>query len=209
MKGLMAVGAVALGLMLAGCGGGIPGTSGEVAEGQPQGPGGTVRNFLLYGQATVPPSQAPTVDARTYGCPELGVLEGAAAWRGSGPATGATGVAYQASLGNLARECTVSGTQMLIRVGVEGRLLLGSAGRPGAYSVPVRVVVKRRNDIVTQRFTRLNVTVPANDTQAEFVHIEENIALPISENDPAEEFDLYVGFDPTGQAARDQRRRAR
>ncbi len=74
--------------------------------------------------------------------------------------------------------------------------------------MPVRVVVKRRNDVVTQRFTRLNVTIPANDTQADFVHVEENVVVPITTNDPGDEYDIYVGLDPTAQqAARQTRRR--
>jgi hypothetical protein len=199
----------AMSIGLSACGGGIPGLGGSStpseSAGQPQGAGSTLRNFALYGAATVPPSQKPQ-DDREYKCPELEVLDNGAGYRGNAGA-GASASTYQASLTNRARECSFRGNQVVIRVGVEGRLLLGPNGKPGTYSVPVRIVVKRRQDVVTQKFARVSVTVPSNDTQAEFSYIEENLVLPISENDPGDEYDILVGFDGSGGPAQRQTRR--
>lgn len=206
MRQILRAGLVVAALALAGCGGGLPGFgSGSSAGGEPApGPATTARNFLLYGGATVPPS-LPDEEARIYGCPAIGVLENAAAYRGGGQT--ASSVSYQASLVNMVRECNVQGNQMAIKVGVEGRLLLGANGRPGTYTVPVRVVVKRRQEIVQQRFTQLRVTIPNGETQAEFAHVEDRIVVPISAADPDDEFDVYVGFDASGNQARAQVRR--
>jgi hypothetical protein len=206
---------VLLSLGLSACGGGLSGVFGGGSQSstpveQQTGAGATLRNMFLYSGPTVPPSQDPRFnqDKDEFGCPALDILENKAAYRGGSPAQQASGVGFQASIANIARECIVEGRQIRIRVGVEGRVLLGQEGRPGTFSVPVRVVVKRRNDVVAQRFVRLNVTVPANDTQADFVHVEENVVLPITENDPGDEYDIYVGLDPTTQqAARQTRRR--
>jgi hypothetical protein len=199
----------AMSIGLSACGGGIPGFGGSTTVAdpsvQPQGAGNTLRNFALYGGATVPESQKPQ-DDRDYKCPELEVLENGAGYRGNAGA-GASASTYQASLTNRARECSYRGNQVVIRVGVEGRLLLGPNGKPGTYSVPVRIVVKRRQDIVTQRFARVSVTVPANDVQAEFSYIEENLTLPITENDPGDEYDILVGFDGSGAKPQKQARR--
>lgn len=202
-----------LGLSACG-GGGISGVFGGGAQSttpveQQTGVGATLRNMLLYSGPTVPPSQQPGFNQQQdeYGCPALDILENKAAYRGGTAAQQASGVGFQASIANVARECIVQGNQMRVRVGVEGRVLLGQNGRPGTFSVPVRVVVKRRSDIVTQRFVRLNVTVPGSDTQAEFAHVEENLVLPITENDPGDEYDIYVGLDPTAQQAVRQARR--
>ena len=204
---------LALGLSACG-GGGISGVFGGGAQSsaapeQQTGAGATLRNMFLYSGPTVPQSQQPgfNQDKDEYGCPSLDILEGKAAFRGGSPAQQASGVGFQASIVNIARECIVQGNQIRIRVGVEGRVLLGQSGRPGTFSVPVRVVVKRRNDIVTQRFVRLNVTVPGSDSQADFAHVEENLVLPITENDPGDEYDIYVGLDPTAQQAVRQARR--
>jgi hypothetical protein len=190
-------------------GGGIPGLGGlggssttaggaEPAQSS-QSAGSTLRNFALYGGATQPPSQNPTDNSRDFKCPSVTVSENGAAYRNT-PAT-ASSVNFQASLINTARECAFQGNQVSIRVGVEGRLLLGTNGKPGTYSVPVKIQVKRRNDVVTQRFAQVSVTIPSNETQTEFAHIEERITVPISENDPGDEYDVYVGFDASGQRA--------
>ena len=163
------------------------------------GPLGTARNYLLYGGATVPAPIA-NPNERSINCPKVNVLEGTAAMRIGTQSGSATEVSYQASLGETARECTVQGATVAIKVGVEGRLLVGMLGKPGTYSVPLRIVVKRLKVVLYSKLVRINVTVPAGDTQAGFTHVEEGIVLPLTENDPAEEYDLLVGFDPNGKA---------
>lgn len=206
---------MALGLSACG-GGGVGGVFGGGAESatpveQQTGMGATLRNMFLYSGPTVPPSQPPNFNQNQdeVGCPGLDILENKAAYRGGSAAQQASGVGFQASIANVARECIVDGRQLRVRVGVEGRMLLGPNGRPGTFSVPVRVVVKRRSEVVAQRFTRLSVTIAANEMQSDFVHVEENIVVPISENDPADEYDLFVGLDPTSQQAAAQVRRRR
>jgi hypothetical protein len=201
-------------LGLAGCGGGIPGLGGSAqttaAPEQQSGAGSTLRNLALYGGPTVPVAQQPGFNSKQeeFGCPELGIIENAAGYRGSSSgAAPASGVAFQASIANVARECIFQGNQLKLRVGVEGRVLLGQSGRAGTFSVPIRVVVKRRTEVVAQRFTRLSVTVPGSDTQADFAYVEENLVVPITQNDPGDEYDVFVGLDPTGQQAQRQTRR--
>jgi hypothetical protein len=216
MKRLEYLAAAMSALALGACGGGVPflgsgaATQATTPVEQQQGVGATIRNQLLYAGPTVPRSQQEgfnIVDAE-FGCPAIDIIENAAGYRGTGSGAQASTVSYQASITRTARECITQGNQMRIRVGVEGQLLLGQNGRPGTFSVPLRIVVKRRAETVTQRFTRLNVSVPANDVRGDFAYVEENVVVPISSVDPADEFDIYVGLDPTGQqAARQQRRR--
>jgi hypothetical protein len=207
--------AAACALGLGGCGGGVPFLGGGAASQaaappeQQQGAGATLRNQLLYAGPTVPESQRPgfnIIDSE-FGCPAIDILEGGAGYRGAGPGGSASAVSFQAAITGSARECAAQGNQMRIRVGIEGQVLLGQSGRPGTFSVPVRVVVKRRAEIVTQRFTRISVSVPQGETRGVFTHVEENVVVPISSVDPADEFDIYIGLDPTGQQARLQNRR--
>jgi hypothetical protein len=216
MKRLAMAATAAGALALGGCGGGVPFFGGGAASQattpveQQQGAGATLRNHLLYAGPTVPRSQQEgfNITDSGLGCPSIDIIENAAGYRGGGSGAQASQVSYQASITRTARECITQGNQMRIRIGVEGQVLLGQNGRPGSYSVPVRIVVKRRAETVTQRFARLNVSVPASDVRGEFAYIEENLTVPVSSVDPADEFDIYVGLDPTGQqAARQQRRR--
>jgi hypothetical protein len=207
--------AAACALALGGCGGGVPFLGGGSASQavtpveQQQGAGASIRNTLLYGGSTVPVSQQPGFNQLDtgVGCPAIDILENAAGYRGAGSGARASEASFQASITNIARECNVQGNQMRIRVGVEGHVLLGQNGRAGSFSVPVRIVVKRRSDVVTQRFTRLNVAVPASDARGEFAYVEENLVVPITQFDPGDEYDVYVGLDPTGQQAQRQTRR--
>lgn len=178
-----------LGASLAGCQ-----SSGEqAASGQPNS-----WRLAFFGNPTaIPPEKSIESTERELNCPSVGVIEGGAAYR-SGGRQGASEVAHQASLIETARECRFNGKSMSLKVGIQGRMLIGSAGRPGTFTVPVRVAVKRGDTVVASRFGRASVTVPPNDTSASFVHIEDNIVLPISDQDPAEEYDLFVGFDDGG-----------
>ncbi len=197
------LGCFALGVSgcLSGCGsdnavGTGPGlSSGETAPG----PLSTVKNFVFYGGSTVPDVKPKELAQRDIDCPKLDVLEGTAALRVAGTGDGAIGVNYQVSMGQTARECRIENNKVNVKIGVEGRVLIGTNGKSGTYTVPVRVVVKREKAVIYSKLTRLSITVPAGDTQAAFTHIEEGISLPLTENNPADEYDILVGFDPTGK----------
>ncbi len=203
----------ALSLGLGACGGGIPGLGGgdsrPAAAGQEApGVGTSARNLFLFGTTEPPPIQPQKLEEKEQTCPAVDIIENAAGYRGTSTLTGSSStVSFQASITNTARECLFQGNQLRLRVGVEGRVLLGPNGKAGSYSVPVKIIVKRRKDIVTQRSTRLTVTVPGNDTQAEFSYVEENIVVPITQFDPGDEYDIFVGLDPTGAQAQRQTRR--
>ena len=52
---------------------------------------------------------------------------------------------YQAGLSQTARECKLNGQTLTMRVGIQGRIILGPAGGPGQIELPIRLaVVKRR-----------------------------------------------------------------
>lgn len=190
---MKAVLVAAMCLGLAGCGGGLFGLGGG---GEP----------VTASETTTRPMGVPI--EYEPGCPAIDVIENAAAYRGGQGAGSASGVAFQASLTNFARECFITGNQLRLKVGIEGRVLLGQNGRPGTFQVPVRIVVKRRAEIVAQRASRVSVTIPGNETQAEFAYVDENIVLAITANDPADEYDIFVGLDPTSaQTAAARRRR--
>jgi hypothetical protein len=171
---------------LAGCvGSGSSSTASGSAGGSPSA-GSTLYNLFYYGGTTVPPSRA--VEDEYFDCPSVEILDGTAALRQE--AGGA--VRYQLSLGQTARECRVQGSQVVLKIGVEGRALLGQAGSPGTFTVPVRFVIKRGDQVLLSRLQRQSVTIPANDTQAPFAMVEENIAVP-KEGDG--DLRILVGFD--------------
>lgn len=194
--------AVAACLALAGCNSGssvLPSLGGG-------GAGGGLASQALFGNPQQAPRDRAPEEEIDYNCPGVDVMEGAAAVRVG--RAGSSEVAHQASLTDVARECRFAGNQVTIKVGVQGRMLIGALGRPGTYPVPVRVAVKQGDKVVANRMTRVSVTIPAGESSVAFTHIEDNITLPILPgSDPAESYDIFVGFDGSGAAADPRRGR--
>ena len=165
-------------------------------------PSGSVGGSLLaFNTPNAPPIPAGAVSVDTVDCPHIEVLEGAAALRIGGEGNG--GVRYQYSLGDLARECTVVGKQISIKVGVQGHVLLGPAGSPGTFTVPVRIVVRSEKDQkpAASKFYRSSATIPAGETQADFTVISEPLLVPLTRPEADEDYTILVGFDQAGGGA--------
>jgi hypothetical protein len=187
-------GAIALtvGLALAGC----SSTTSSTGESGP-----SLKNFLLYGGATVPPPmQEPENEVS---CPSVDIIDGAAAMR-----AGSENPRYQVSINDTARECsnvTADGAYQL-KVGVEGLALLGVGGGPvGRISVPVHVIVKRGNTVIASRSRTVAVSIPAGEDRSTFDVVEEGITVPPGDGDVT----IAVGFGNTAEAAAPRTRRRR
>lgn len=192
-------------LALAGCGGGAgslePG--GESASNK-------LASILAFG-TTSPPPAPPAADPNALRliCPTVDVPDGAAALRVGGQ--DGSSVRYQYSLGETARECALAGNQISIKVGLEGRVLIGPAGSAGSFSVPVRVAIQRVNDlkVETSKVYKVAVSVAPGETQGSFQLITEPILVPYKHEDASDDYAIIVGFDGARTAAPVQRRRRR
>ncbi|MFN7321533.1 MAG: hypothetical protein ACK5TM_10975 [Methylobacterium sp.] len=202
----VALAALGLSLMaLAGCGSssltGAGGSDPTVA-----GDGSGWGTAILFGGRRF--TEPPPTEKREYTCPTVEILDGTVALR-SGDTGTARGVGYQASIRDTARECAlVADNRLNIKVGVQGRLVLGESGKPGTYTVPVRVAVRRTGgETVYSKLTTASVTVPATDTQGTFTVIDDGLSLPLSASDPGDEYTILVGLDPQGKSTPRNRRR--
>src|SRR5690606_1602183 len=114
---------------------------------------------------------------------------------------GPTNVRYQASIVQIARECAVLGDTMTVKVGVEGRLLVGPKGGPGNVTVPLRVAIVQEGPQprpVVSKFYAVNVTVPQGATQVPFTQVDDDLTFPLPADKNLEKYVIYVGFDPQG-----------
>jgi hypothetical protein len=136
-------------------------------------------------------------------CPAVTVRSGASAWQL--PSGGrATDVRYQGSLGQLVRECAILGETMTMRVGVEGRLLIGPKGGPGSVKVPIRMALVAEGPTpkpLWSKFYNADVSVPEGASQAVFSIVEDDLTFPMPSNRDIGNYVVYVGFDPQGAAA--------
>ena len=115
----------------------------------------------------------------------------------------ALGLRYQGSLVQTARECAVRGNDLTIKVGVEGRIVVGPAGGPGSITVPLRYALVREGLEPRTLWTKLflvPVTIPEGQLNVAFVHVEEEMTVPIPSSVELDDYVIYAGFDPDGAA---------
>lgn len=143
-------------------------------------------------------------------CPIVDVQDGAASLRVGGATNDS--VRYQFDVGQTARECDpVPGNQASIKVGVSGHLLIGPAGKPGAYSAPLRITV--RSDADDKTVYSKSYKIEANTgagAEAPFQFVSDPIVVPMPRTELNLDYSIIVGFDngrPT-EVARPRKRHA-
>jgi len=141
-------------------------------------------------------------------CPSVDYREGAATLTVNAPAApgenAALNLRFQGNFVQVARECVVRNGQLVIKVGLQGRVVVGPAGGPGQITLPLRYALVREGLEPKTIWTKLYlvpVTIPENQLNVPFTQIQDDMSVPVP---PAVELDayvIYVGFDPEGAAA--------
>jgi len=144
-------------------------------------------------------------------CPFLDIRQGASTLTFPPPppdgSNEAMALKYQGVFVRAARDCAVVNGEMVMRVGIQGRIVVGPAGGAGRIEVPLRIAVVSAPitapKTVVTRLIRVPVTIGANDDNVDFTHIEEGLSFPMPASS-ADPYIVYIGFDPFGAAAADQ-----
>ncbi|CAM5770951.1 hypothetical protein [Bosea minatitlanensis] len=184
-------------LGLAGCG--SSSSTGEPSAAQKLG------NVLMFQSTTPPPvDQLPKdEDDITVVCPEVIVADGGAALRAQS-GQDSSGLRYQISITNVARECTPTGNGgFRLKVGVEGRVLLGPAGGAGTYGATLTTTVTRGTSVVARRAARVGGTIPGGQGGTDFSHVEDGIVVPPGQSD----VEIIVGLGQGGAVSPARHRR--
>jgi hypothetical protein len=137
---------------------------------------------------------AKATTVRAESCPQIEILAGTRAYRvfEKGLEEQALGLRYQAAIAETARECSMLGAETAMRIGIQGRVLVGPKGGPGKIDVPLRIaVVDENNQPVYSKAYRIPVEIPAGQTQVSFAHVEEGVLVPAGPGG----FRVVVGFD--------------
>lgn len=137
-------------------------------------------------------------------CPTMDVRLGASTMTipPAGGEGGAMALRYQGTIGQMARECKVTSGVMRMKVGVQGRILLGPAGGPGKLDVPMRYAVVKEGPepkTIVSKYYKIPVTIADGQTQVPFTHIDEDISYPMPPGNDIDAYVVYVGFDPVGE----------
>lgn len=158
-------------------------------------------NRLFFGPSSGEEAQAlaPEGPDPMRECPAADIRSGASTMRiPLGPDTTVNTLRYQATIARLARECRVRGRTMTVKVGVQGRVVMGPAGTPGEVEVPLRYAVIQEGPepkaIVTKLY-RFPVALADGQGSAPFLHVEEDLTFPVPKGAELENYVVYVGFD--------------
>lgn len=197
-----------LGLPLGGCtGGGVFNTPSAPAPDAPS-PSFTDRFTGFFSSSSAKAPQAVAGAPSNVNCPALEIREGASTLSVGPRGENATmSLKYQGSFIRVARECAVAGGSMTIRIGIQGRVIVGPAGGPGQIDVPLRIAVVQEKPggsvPVFTKLMRIPVTIPAQG-DATFSQIEEGVSFPMPTPVTAlDDYIAYVGFDPLAAEAED------
>lgn len=116
---------------------------------------------------------------------------------------------YQVAIMQTSRECAQTGGTLTIRVGVQGRIVLGPAGTHGSLEIPLRYALVEEGSepkTIYTKLYRIPVAIPEGSPNVAFTHIEESISVPMPSFAVFDKYVIYVGFDALGAA--EQRRPA-
>lgn len=174
--------------------------------GQPESMADKLKNWFTGGPAKPGPTtgaDAGPPSGSEPACPPVDVRQGASTITVYGPGEqAATNVRYQATVADMARECTFRGGSMTLKVGMQGRVILGPVATPGKLELPLRIALVQEGPEPKTLWTKLYkvpVTVAAGQPNVPFVHVEQDLTVPKPSSDAAEAYVVYVGFDQLGK----------
>jgi hypothetical protein len=162
------------------------------------------------------PAPAVTTGATTSldTCPNVDVRRGAStiAINTNTRDPSAMQLRYQISAGQMARECANVAGNLNIKVGMQGRIVLGPAGGPGSIEVPVRYALVEEGvqpKTLYSKLYRVPVAIADGQQSVSFTHIEEAMTVPMPPPAVFERYVIYVGFDPLGSVQERQKQPAK
>jgi hypothetical protein len=134
-------------------------------------------------------------------CPSVSIRQGASTYTQSAGENGSAALSlrFQASFIRFARECALHGSDVTMKVGIEGRVILGPAGTPGEIKIPVRLAVVKEGlepQTVWTKFYMVPVTLQPGAPFTSFTHVEEAMTFPMPPGNQFDQYVVYVGFDP-------------
>lgn len=104
-------------------------------------------------------------------------------------------IMHRGEISKTARECTMNGTQVTVKYGFSGRILLGPRGKSGPISLPINVFVTdaKREKVATDKL-RVDASVALENPIGYFSAVR-TVTFNVPEGARPGEFEVFVGFD--------------
>ncbi|MGB7037986.1 MAG: hypothetical protein WBD71_20950 [Xanthobacteraceae bacterium] len=173
-----------------------------------------IEGFFETAGAASDPRPVVNTQQANVDCPLLDIRQGAGTLTIPPPppdgSNDAMSLKYQGTFVRAARDCKVVAGQLVMKIGVQGRVIVGPAGGPGSIEVPLRLAVVDQSPAASQtiltKLIIIPVTIASDDTGAIFTHIEDNFAFPLPSSAELDDYIVYIGFDPIGAAEAERAR---
>jgi hypothetical protein len=151
------------------------------------------------------PTARTDAAASEVDCPPLWIRDGASTIQALAKTDqpSAMDLRHQVSFARSARDCSLNTGVMTIRIGVQGRVTLGPAGKPGPVDIPIRYAVIEEGPEPKTIMTivrRLAVTIPEGQNRASFSDVNDEVRFPIPSPAALENYIVYIGFDTEAKA---------
>ncbi len=203
-------GSLLFGLFSGGCssGGGLGPPNAAPAE-RPNGFKGSGSISDFFTGTSAKDRQAATGGQPDINCPHVEVRQGASTLTIGGDGNkSAMALKYQGEFTREARDCAVVGGNLVMRIGVQGRVIVGPLGGPGQVDVPLRIAIVQETPggarPIATKFIRIPVAVGGNEGGL-FTHVEEGMSFPLpTPMSYLDDYVAYVGFDPLSAQAQDK-----
>lgn len=127
-------------------------------------------------------------------CPTLTLREGTAYFNtyAKGGQDDASKIVYQASIGEVTRDCKRANGQLTMNVAAAGRIVPGPLGTAGTITMPIRVVVTRGSNVLYSQLHQHKVQVSDTTSATQFVFNDPNVTVP---EPSGRDYQVFVGYD--------------
>jgi hypothetical protein len=196
-------------LFVGGCssGGTFGGPAAAPPEAAPTSPGLSDKISTFFSGSTAKAPQTVSGAQPDVNCPSVEIRRGASTLT-LGPTGDKTAMSlkYQGEFTRAARECSIVGGNIVMKIGVQGRVIVGPAGGPGRVDVPLRFAIVQETPGGTRpimtKFTVIPTVIGPNEGNALFTHIEEAMSFPLpTPTALLDDYIVYIGFDPLSAEA--------
>ena len=190
--------ALATAALLSGCGATVNNPFSTAPPAQEDIPTITERFDQLFGGRGKVSETAP--DGTEVDCPAVKIRAGASTYGVAPPGKQpvASELNYQATITRTARDCRrVTGGQVAVRIGVQGRVIAGPAGAPASVEVPLRMAIVQTG--VNERVLTTKVyrtTVAMAEGGGSFSVVSEDLSFNMPASLTSDSYVFYIGFDP-------------
>jgi hypothetical protein len=165
-----------------------------------------IASFFSTASAANEPRPVVNTQQANVDCPLIDIRQGAGTLTIPLPppdgSNDAMSLKYQGTFVRAARDCKVVNGQLVMKIGVQGRVIVGPAGGPGQIAVPLRLAVVDQapagSKTIVTKLVLIPVMVTSDDAGAIFTHIEDDLAFPLPSSAELDDYLVYIGFDPIG-----------